>query len=288
MSSEYSFSEFEDNLCSKVYGNCLNDLEYDYYVNTLLVDNEIANDFVSGVVNFDIEKDGNNMPKAIKAIDSLKKQNHNLRSRLMILTRDIPFMKALTSDQKVKLIIKLRLHLEKLLRENNQLKKYKIDDQVSMLNNNLTSNKTLTENNNLNHLKKELKDNTKEESLSLQINSQVERLLIENKYLRDKIENLENNKNDIERKNKDVMLIKTEFNINIESDKHNSTFYQDNNIKTMDELKYHVMKMRKCYDELLKKHLMIIDTLKNKEEEINELKKVLSNYENNIKEKKMI
>uniref|UniRef100_A0A0K0DZH8 Cnn_1N domain-containing protein n=1 Tax=Strongyloides stercoralis TaxID=6248 RepID=A0A0K0DZH8_STRER len=284
MSNEYSFSEFEDNLCSKVYSGCLEDLKYDYYINTLLADNEITNDLTADNINFDVEKDGNNMPKAIKTIDSLKKQNHSLRSRLMILTRDVPFMKALTSDQKIKLIIKLRLHIEKLIRKNNQLKKYKKDDQISKLNNNLSTEKTLKDNNNLNCLNEGTKDIIKEESLSLQVNSQVERLLIENKYLRDKIDNLEKNKyNDqknIEGKNNEVMLIKTEFNINIKDDKHNSLFNQINDIDNINELKYHIMEMRKCYDELLKKHLEITNTLNLKNEKIFELKNALKKYEN--------
>uniref|UniRef100_A0A0N5CCF0 Cnn_1N domain-containing protein n=1 Tax=Strongyloides papillosus TaxID=174720 RepID=A0A0N5CCF0_STREA len=283
MVSEYSTSELEDNLCSKIYGSRLEDLEYEYYLNTLLADNQITNDLMIDHVNFDFERDGNNMPKALKAIESLKKQNHNLRSRLMILTRDVPFMKALTSDQKVKLIIKLRLHLEKLIKKCNQLSKYKKDDQISNINS--VEKMVLKDENICNNIKEEIKDCNRNGSLSLQINSQAERLLIENKHLRDKIENLEKKIHDDEcssqTKNRDVMLVKTELNIKIEDDKQNSAFHNVNrDVNTINELKYHLDEMKKYYNDVVCKHLTAVKILKKKEERIVELEGQLNKYKN--------
>uniref|UniRef100_A0A0K0EVL3 Cnn_1N domain-containing protein n=1 Tax=Strongyloides venezuelensis TaxID=75913 RepID=A0A0K0EVL3_STRVS len=283
MVSEYSISEIEDNLCSKIYGSRLEDLEYEYYLNTLLADNEITNDLMIDHVNFNFERDGNNMPKALKAIESLKKQNHNLRSRLMILTRDVPFMKALTSDQKVKLIIKLRLHLEKLIKKCNQLSKYKKDDQISNINS--IEKLFLKDGSICSNIKEEIKDCNRNGSLSLHINSQAERLLIENKHLRDKIEKLEKKIHDDEcgnqTKSRDVMLVKTELNIKIEDDKKNSTFHnvsRDDN--AINELKYHLDEMKKYYNDVICKHLTAVKILKNKEERIFELEGQLNNYKN--------
>uniref|UniRef100_A0A0N4Z530 DUF4201 domain-containing protein n=1 Tax=Parastrongyloides trichosuri TaxID=131310 RepID=A0A0N4Z530_PARTI len=285
MTSEYSSSDFEDNLCSKILDSRYEDLEYEYYVNTLLADNEITNDLIVDNVNFDADKDSNNMPKALKAIEVLKKQNHSLRSKLMVLTRDVPFMKALTSDQKMKLIIKLRLHLEKLITKCNQLKIYKKDDQRSLrssMNNFQERSKVM---NNLVEVKELKEQDSIGKSLSLHIDSQVERLLIENKYLRDKIEKLEkNNLNDKNRKiNTDVMLIKTEFDIKVEDRKLENDFCSTKDLDNVIKLRYHVVEMKNNYEKLLKKHLETIKTLEKKEEKLKEIKQELEYFKNDKK-----
>uniref|UniRef100_A0AC35TXN1 Protein FAM33A n=1 Tax=Rhabditophanes sp. KR3021 TaxID=114890 RepID=A0AC35TXN1_9BILA len=281
MNSSFSSSELEETNFSKLLLSG-EELEFKYLYDTVIAQNIINSDLIGGADEFDPERDVHNMPKALKTIDTLKKQNHALKSRLMVLTRDVPFMKALSNDQKVKLIIKLRLHMEKLISKCNQLHtRLRINghNKEHRSGSESTIDDVDVVKMGLQQIEESSADFISDDSLSISYDRKFGRLLDENRQLRESLEKAHKSNNEVDENNKNIVVTTDfQFELKEKADVFRNESYNNNEIN---ELKIHVIEMKRNYEKVFKKHIKTLKELQKSEAKVNELSSRLNAFYQN-------